>query len=55
MQMKKDKFREWVRMCWQENCMERDGFNQSAHSIAYYFNQYKWWLRREFRYQQGKK
>jgi|LakMenEpi03Aug12_release.lakeMendotaPanAssembly.Ray.scaffolds.fasta_scaffold416898_3 hypothetical protein len=55
MQMTKIKFRDWVRMCWQENCMERDGFNESAHSITYYFNQYKWWLRREFRYQQGKK
>ena len=52
--MTKGTFRNWVKMQWQENCIEHDAFNEPAHPLSYYFNQYKWWLRREFRHQQGK-
>ena len=52
--MTKGTFRNWVKMQWQENCIEHDAFNEPAHTLSHYFNQYKWWLRREFRYQQGK-
>lgn len=48
-------FRNWVRLRWLENCAEYDGFNQQPHTMSRYFNQYKWWLRREYKYQQGTK
>lgn len=48
-------FRNWVRSLWLENCEERLVYGiQSRISEREYFQQYKWWLRREYRHQQQK-
>jgi DNA-binding PadR family transcriptional regulator len=44
-------FRRWVEELWRENCEERKAWREDQQSIAEYFARYKWWLRREFRYQ----
>ena len=48
--MKNTEFRAWLRQLWAENCAERDGFGQLPYSQSEYFQRYKWWFRREFRY-----
>lgn len=49
--MKQVSFRTWVEDLWQENCIERDCFGDEKIDLSNYFNQYKWWLRREYRHQ----
>jgi hypothetical protein len=52
--MKDRAFRNWVRELWMENCEERLTYNEIAYKMQEYWQQYKWWLRREYRYQQRK-
>lgn len=49
-------FRNWLRLQWHEHCNEFEGwFNrQPDYGIREYFNKYKYWLKREYRHQQGK-
>ena len=49
--MKDTAFRAWLRQLWQENCIEREGFNQLPLTQQEYFNTFKYWLKREFRFQ----
>ena len=49
--MKDTAFRAWLRHLWQENCIERDEFNELPLTQQEYFNTFKYWLKREFRYQ----
>jgi hypothetical protein len=49
--MKNTEFRSWLRQLWQENCRERDAFNERPLSQQEYFNKFKYWLKREFRHQ----
>jgi uncharacterized radical SAM superfamily Fe-S cluster-containing enzyme len=49
--MKDTAFRSWLRQLWMENCRERDEFNDLPYTQSEYFQRYKHWLRREFRYQ----
>ena len=44
-------FRRWVEEIWRENCEERREWKDDQQSITEYFSRYKWWLRREFRFQ----
>jgi hypothetical protein len=44
-------FRRWIEEIWRENCEERNTWREEQQSIAEYFARYKWWLRREFRFQ----
>jgi hypothetical protein len=48
---KASNFRLWVENLWRENCEERKTWQEDQQSIAEYFTRYKWWLRREFRFQ----
>jgi hypothetical protein len=45
-------FRIWVNKIWFENKDEHSVFNQPGYSLEEYFNRYKYWLKREYRYQQ---
>jgi hypothetical protein len=46
-------FRHWVHNLWIENCEERLQYHSGTPlDKQEYFNHYKWWLRREYRYQQ---
>jgi hypothetical protein len=44
-------FRTWLDEQWRQNCDEHDGWGQGRYTLAEYFAQYKWWLRREYRFQ----
>jgi hypothetical protein len=46
-------FREWLQDLWRENCDENDGWGQPRMTLQEYFARYKWWLRREYRYQRS--
>lgn len=47
-------FRQWLHAMWLENCEERGAWNMDKLTVKQYFQQYRWWLRREYRYQQGR-
>jgi hypothetical protein len=44
-------FRIWVKEMWYRHEEECAAYRDSAKSPAEYWAQYKWWLKREFRYQ----
>jgi hypothetical protein len=48
-------FRAWLQDLWYENCEERMSWGSKRLSLSEYFQQYKWWLRREYRFQQRNK
>ena len=48
-------FRSWVHHVWIENCEERVLYgNGPKLKPQEYFNQFKWWLRREYKFQKEK-
>jgi len=50
-------FRSWVQEMYFENQDELLGWSEiipSNYSLSTYFNRYKWWLRREYRYYQSR-
>ena len=52
--MKNSNFRYWLEQMWRENRSEREFFNEQPQSLTEYFNKYKYWLKREFKYQRDK-
>lgn len=48
-------FRMWVNNLYFQNCEEHLTFNESIYTLSEYWAKYKWWLRREYRHQQGHK
>ena len=46
-------FRHWVADMWRRNCDEHDLFHEDRHAMKDYFKMYKFWLKREFRYQKS--
>jgi len=49
--MKNSNFRTWLEELWRDNCDENDGWGQPRLTLQEYFGKYKWWLRREYRFQ----
>jgi hypothetical protein len=50
------KFRQWCQEMWYEHCAELESYCQGLpYSAQEYFNRYKFWLKREYRHQQGVK
>ena len=48
-------FRHWLREKWYEHLEELDTFGQKCdYDVKYYFNKYKYWLKRQYRYEHGK-
>jgi len=48
-------FRHWVHQMWLENCDERQLYGDGSRlDTKEYFNKFKWFLRREYRYQKEK-
>jgi len=47
-------FRNWVRNLWVDNCEERLTYGQDPATINQYWDTYKFWLKREYKYQRGK-
>jgi hypothetical protein len=48
--MKHTVFRNWVRELWLENCEEHLTYNEEPYKIKEYWNKYKWWLKREYKF-----
>jgi hypothetical protein len=46
-------FRQWLAELWRENCDEHDGWGEPRYTLQEYFARYKWWLKREYRYQRN--
>jgi hypothetical protein len=44
-------FRQWVHELWLQNCDEHMEYHERPHTQKAYWNQYKYWLKREYRYQ----
>lgn len=49
--MKDTNFRRWLHELWLRNCDERTEYQQLPYSQQEYFQQYKYWLKREYRHQ----
>lgn len=50
--MKHTKFRAWLHELWLRNCDELRDYGMRPASQEHYFQQYKYWLKREFKHQQ---
>lgn len=46
-------FRLWLQNIWFENKQEHTDLGQLPYSLEEYFQKYKYWLKREYRHQQG--
>lgn len=46
-------FRNWVRKIWLENSEERQTYRDLPYTMQEYWARYKYWLKREYQYQQG--
>ena len=49
--MKKSNFRVWCQNLWMANVDERKEMRFDHISMAEYFKRYKYWLKREYKYQ----
>lgn len=48
------KFRKWLQDKWYEHLDELDSYGQKPdYDIKHYFNKYKYWLKREYKFQKG--
>ena len=48
-------FRLWVRNIWFDNARERAEFKELPYTMEEYYQKYKWWLKREYRFQTKQK
>lgn len=52
---KQSHFRHWVHELWLENCDEHLTYSEDPYTMKQYWERYKYWLKREYKHQQGKK
>jgi hypothetical protein len=52
--MKESNFRRWIAEIWRENCEEYLTLNQKPYTMEEYWARYKYWLKREYRYQRSR-
>lgn len=43
-------FKLWVQEIWHENSEEHLAYRELPYTLQEYWDQYKWWLRREYRH-----
>ena len=48
-------FRAWLHELWLRNCDEHREYGELPFTQAEYFQQYKWWLKREFKFQRSQR
>lgn len=54
--MKDSEFRNWVRNIYEDNKEENQLFGTPCHrSVEEYFNEFKWWLKREYQFRKKNK
>jgi hypothetical protein len=49
--MKSTDFRRWLHEIWMKNCDEHYTYGELPYTQQEYFQRYKFWLKREYRYQ----
>ena len=47
-------FRVWLQNLWYENCEEQRQCKELPYSMQEYFQKYRFWLKREYKFQQRK-
>jgi hypothetical protein len=47
-------FRLWLHEIWLQNCDEHDLVHEPRYSQSEYFQMYKYWLKREYKYQRSR-
>ena len=47
-------FRLWVQELWLDNCEEHLTYGEDPYTIKQYWDRYKYWLKREFKFQKAK-
>lgn len=47
-------FRLWLHQIWLDNCAEHDTYGELPYTMQEYWQRYRYWLRREYRFQQRK-
>ena len=52
---KESHFRSWVRNIWFDNAIERAEYKQLPYTMEEYYQKYKWWLKREYKFQNKQK
>jgi hypothetical protein len=52
--MKSSAFRIWVQNIWMENKEEYLTLSQLPYTMEEYWSRYKYWLKREYRYQRSR-
>lgn len=52
---KESQFRHWVRNIWIDNAQERVEFKELPYTMEEYYQKYKWWLKREYKFQTKQK
>jgi hypothetical protein len=50
---KSTNFRRWVHELWMRNCDEHSEYGELRYTQEQYFQQYKYWLKREYKYQRS--
>jgi len=50
--MKSSPFRAWLQNLYMANSDEHDEFHEPKLALEEYFRRYKWWLKREYKFQQ---
>jgi hypothetical protein len=53
--MSNSNFKNWLRLIWLENCREHEDHHELPYTLKEYWSRYRWWLRREYRFQQKNK
>ena len=48
--MKNSEFKIWVQEMWYKHEAECEAYRDHTKSPTEYWNKYKWWLKREFKY-----
>lgn len=48
-------FRMWVHQLWIDNIEEHLTYGEKPYNINEYWSTYKWWLKREYKYQRRNK
>ena len=47
-------FRHWVKELWLDNCEEHLTYGETPYKMQEYWSKYKWWIKREYKYQREK-
>jgi hypothetical protein len=51
--MENSDFRRWLHELWLRNCDERFEYHELPYTQQEYFQQYKYWLKREYKHQKS--